>query len=183
MIFKAIEFAVNAHTGQYRKRTNLPYIIHPLGVAKILIEHDCSEDVVVAGILHDTIEDTSVTCEDIEREFNAHIAHLVTAVTVPDKGRSWEERKQHVIDTVRTCEHDVLYIELADKLDNIRSIRENYERIGDAVWSRFNRPKEKQEWYYTGLAQIFTERCIEEPERNLRIEFAREVESVFDIAN
>jgi (p)ppGpp synthase/HD superfamily hydrolase len=178
-MFKAIEFAVHVHSGQYRKRTNLPYIIHPLGVAKILIERGCSDDVVAAGILHDTVEDTSTTCEDIEREFNAHIANLVAAVTVPDKARSWEERKQHVIDTVRTCGRGVLCVELADKLDNIRSIRENYERIGDAVWSRFNRPKEKQKWYYTALAQVFAERCLDEPAYSLSEQFNNEVQIVF----
>ncbi len=77
MIFQAVEFASTAHSGHFRKGTNVPYIIHPLGVAKILIEHGCSEEIVVAGILHDTVEDTAITLEDIRRSFGERVDHLV----------------------------------------------------------------------------------------------------------
>jgi (p)ppGpp synthase/HD superfamily hydrolase len=68
-IFEAIEFGARAHAGKYRKGTEVPYIVHPLGVMKILVEHGASEDLVVAGILHDTVEDTYVTLEDIRNSF------------------------------------------------------------------------------------------------------------------
>ena len=94
MIFKAINYAAKAHSGQHRKGTKIPYIIHPLGVAKILIEYGCADHVVIAGILHDTIEDTTVTFEQIKDIFGSAVADLVEAESEPDKSDTWENRKK-----------------------------------------------------------------------------------------
>jgi (p)ppGpp synthase/HD superfamily hydrolase len=102
MIFKAIEFATRAHSGQYRKGTKLPYIVHPLGVAKILIECDSPEHLIVAGILHDTVEDTSATLDEIKQTFGWDIADLVEAASEPDKSDTWENRKEHTIQMLKT---------------------------------------------------------------------------------
>lgn len=144
MIFPAIEFAAKAHSGQYRKGTKLPYIVHPLGVARILIEHECPDEVVVAGVLHDTVEDTAITLEDIRRSFGDRVAQIVQAASEPDKADTWENRKRHTIEYLKTAPADVLLVSIADKLDNMRAIRQDYEKLGDAFWSRFNRPKESQ---------------------------------------
>jgi (p)ppGpp synthase/HD superfamily hydrolase len=179
MIFEAIEFAVKAHSGQFRKGTKIPYIVHPLSVARILIEHDCPEEVVVAGILHDTVEDTPVTIGDIRRSFGENVASLVAGASEPGKSDTWENRKRHTIEYLKTAPLDVLFVSLADKLDNIRAIRADYEKLGDAVWSRFNRPKESQAWYYRSLADLFGAR-IEGPFASLVKEFRSEVNKVFD---
>ncbi len=142
-VFQAIQFATKAHTGQFRKGTKVPYIVHPLGVAKILIEAGCSEDVVVAGILHDTVEDSSTRIDDIRRDFGEEVARLVSGASEPDKSDTWENRKQHTIDNLETAPMDAVYVSLADKLANIRDIRADYEKLGDDVFLRFNRPKEK----------------------------------------
>src|SRR3989304_6852558 len=96
-IFDAIVFAAKAHACQFRKGTTVPYIIHPVGVARILIEYGCPEDIVIAGLLHDTIEDTAVTLEDIQKEFGDDIAGIVRGATEPNKKDAWEDRKKHTL--------------------------------------------------------------------------------------
>lgn len=179
MIFKAIEFATKAHTGQYRKGTKIPYIVHPLGVARTLIELGCSEEIIVAGLLHDTVEDTPVSLADIKFSFGDEVLRLVEAASEPDKSASWEDRKRHTIEYLKIAPADVLLVTCADKLDNIRSIREDYEKIGESLWSRFNRPKEKQAWYFQSLAEVFAGRADGEPGATLFGWFQAEVEKVF----
>ena len=178
-VFQAIEFATKAHTGQFRKGTKVPYILHPLGVAKILIEAGCSEDVVVAGILHDTVEDSSTGIDDIRRDFGEGIARLVEGASEPDKSDTWENRKQHTIDILETAPMDAVYVSLADKLNNIRDIRADYEKLGDDVFLRFNRPKDKQGWYYRALADVFAKRIVDEPFLSLVLELRFEIVKVF----
>ena len=180
VVFKALIFAAKAHASQYRKSTKIPYLIHPLGVARILIEYGCKDELVVAGLLHDTVEDTSVKLREIEKDFGKKIAEFVNAVSEPDKSASWEIRKTHTINFLKSAKLDVLIISCADKLDNLRSIRVDYEKYGDKVWSRFNRPKEKQKWYYQSLGKVFMNRLKNEDSRtNIFLEFVSEVEKVF----
>jgi (p)ppGpp synthase/HD superfamily hydrolase len=180
VIFKAIEFSTKAHAGQYRKGTKIPYITHLLNVAKILIEHECPEPVIAAGILHDTIEDTRVTVDDIREAFGNEVADLVNAVSEPNKSdHTWENRKAHTIKHLKSALPEVLIISLADKLDNIKAIREDYERIGDKLWKRFNRSKEKQQWYYQALADVFLMRMNDLKAVSLVNHFRSEVNLVF----
>ena len=179
MIFKAIEFSTKAHTGLYRKGTKIPYITHPLNVAQILIEYECPESVVTAGILHDTLEDTQATVDDIRDAFGYEVADLVNAVSEPNKSDTWENRKAHTIKHLKTASPEVLMISLADKMDNIKKIREDYEKIGNKVWERFNRPKEKQKWYYETLADVFSMRLNDPKAAFLVNHFRSEVNLVF----
>jgi len=96
MIHKAIQFATLAHKNQFRKGTNIPYIVHPFEVAQILTDAKCNEEVIIAGLLHDTVEDTDVAIGQIEQEFGHYVAELVSSCS-EDKSQSWEERKQHTI--------------------------------------------------------------------------------------
>ena len=179
MIFKAIEFAAQAHHGHYRKGSRIPYLVHPLAVAQCLLQHDCSEQLAVAAVLHDTVEDTPVTLDQIHAEFGGEIAHLVKAVSEPDKSDTWENRKQHTLETLRTAPTEVLLLTCADKLDNLRSIRQDLEREGDSVWSRFNRPREQQAWYHRKLAGVLVRLLDGEPGATLFMEFQREMDAVF----
>ncbi|MED1204132.1 HD domain-containing protein [Heyndrickxia acidicola] len=151
LINKALETASRAHQSQYRKGTDIPYIAHPAAVGMILLEEGCREEVVAAGILHDTVEDTDVTLEDLRRDFGTEIAYMVEGCSEPDKSLSWEERKLHTIEFLMTASEEIKAIACADKLHNIRSILEDYAKEGDAVWERFNRGREQQEWYYRSL--------------------------------
>jgi (p)ppGpp synthase/HD superfamily hydrolase len=179
MLFTAIEFAAKAHAGQFRKGTAIPYIVHPLGVATILINHGCAEELVVAGLLHDTVEDTPVTLAEIAQCFGERVAHLVATVSEPDKAAPWEERKRHTIAVLRTAALDALLVACADKLDNLRALRDDYGRVGEAVWARFKRPRASQHWYYRSLAEVFAMRVAGEPSTTLFAQFQQEVHRVF----
>lgn len=181
MIFEAIEFAAIAHSGQYRKGTRVPYIIHPLNVARTLIEAECEEAVVAAGVLHDVIEDTAVTYGEIRDRFGARVADLVASVSEPDKLTSWELRKEHTLEILKSASEDTLLISVADKLDNIRSVREDLASHGEAAWERFKRGREKQRWYYESLAEIFDARFEAEPGLRLAGLLAGEVKAVFGV--
>lgn len=136
MVFTAIKFAVDAHNGQFRKGTNIPYITHLINVMQLLYESNCSEEVIIAGILHDTIEDTSVTIDDIKNLFGDKIASIVGGVSeIKFNGNEkipWKNRKQHTIDYLKKeASVEELLVACADKIDNICSIKKDYEQIGD----------------------------------------------------
>ena len=178
-IDKAIDMASKAHAGQLRKGTDIPYISHPLAVAMILSQHGCSEDEIIAGILHDTLEDTEITFEQISEQFGPEVARLVTSCSEPDGELSWEERKQNTIEKLKIAPDDVRRVSCADKLHNIRSIAEDYSQIGDKLWDRFKRGKEDLANYYRSLADSFCDKESSEKDRKLFEEFKAEVGKVF----
>lgn len=136
MLYDAIGLAAQAHHRQVRKGTEIPYLIHPLAVAGILIRAGSPEHVVIAGVLHDTLEDTPVTVEVIRAQFGTSVADLVHAVSEPDKQAPWERRKRHTLHTLgSTPLPEALLVALADKLDNIRAIREGLGAEGERFWS------------------------------------------------
>lgn len=153
MIKRAIELAAKAHHNQFRKGTDTPYFAHPCNVGVILAQHGCPEEVVAAGILHDTIEDTPLTIEDIRIQFGIEVAAIVEGCSEPDKSLSWEERKQHTIDYLEKAPMEVKFVACADKLDNITSIALDYDELGEDFWQRFNAGKQEQSWYYHGLVE------------------------------
>lgn len=172
---KAILTASINHNGQYRKNTDIPYITHPVTVGMMLLKYGYSEEVVAAGILHDTVEDTSLTLEDIKRDFGAQIAEIVEGCSEPDKSLPWKERKEHTIDFLKTASEDIRAVVCADKLHNIRSIIRDYEQVGVDVWNRFNAGKEQQQWYYTNvLESLGTQSSFD-----LLIELRYEVDRLF----
>ena len=154
-IHDAIIFATFAHRDQMRKGTNIPYIVHPMEVMQILTENGCSEDVIVAGILHDTLEDTPTTPEQISEKFGEQVLSLVQSQS-EDKSKSWRERKQHTIDMMKDADKDVQLLCCADKLSNVKSIYADKLIVGEAVFDRFNASKEDTRWYYESLANAFT---------------------------
>lgn len=183
MLFKAIEFAARAHAGQFRKGSRIPYIIHPLQVGKILIEANCEEEIIIAGILHDTVEDTPVKLIDIKKLFGKRVAELVAGASEPDKSDSWENRKQHTIDFLTTAPIEVVQIMLADKLDNIQTTAIEYQKVGEEFWNRFKRPRPQQKWYHESLRELFFLRIQDEPFLSLARTFDQLVQSVFSANN
>ena len=171
----ATEVAAKAHRDQVRKGTDVPYISHPCAVGLILAQAGCTEDVVAAGVLHDTVEDTPVTLRDIERDFGENVARLVAACSEPDKSGSWEDRKRHTLDLVGDAPLDVCMVVCADKLHNVRSILAERAVIGDRIWERFRRGKAQQAWYYRGLVA-----SMEHHRRPLFCELREAVEALFD---
>src|SRR5213080_1888393 len=127
VIEKALMMASQAHKNQYRKKTKIPYITHPVAVGMILMKAGYGEDLVAAGILHDTVEDTPLTLADIEESFGPKIVKIVEGCSEPDKSLPWEERKKHTIEFLKTAPLETRAVVCADKLHNIRSIINDYE--------------------------------------------------------
>lgn len=174
---KAIEVATVAHEEQRRKGNGTPYITHPVTVSMLLLQAGCSQNAVVAGLLHDTLEDTELSYEDIKREFGPQVANLVEECTESDKSKSWEERKQHTIKRSQSISVEACMIMCADKLHNIRSTVQEFQISGDVVWDRFNRGKTKQEWYYRSLVESLGKRV---GKFSLYILLKQEVEDLFN---
>jgi (p)ppGpp synthase/HD superfamily hydrolase len=178
-IIRAINVAARAHLHQNRKSEDLPFITHPFAVGIILARAGCSEEVIAAGILHDTVEDTPLTLEDIRREFGERISSIVQAASEPDRSLAWEERKTHTVESVRTASLDVKMVVCADKLHNVRTIAGSMRETGDGVWSRFRRGKEQQEWYYRTLAESLSSDTEHRGYRMLLAEYRNAVEELF----
>jgi (p)ppGpp synthase/HD superfamily hydrolase len=153
VIEKALQIASKAHVNQRRKGSDIPYIVHPVAVGMILMKAGYDEALIAAGILHDTVEDTDLSLQDVEQEFGTKIAEIVAGCSEPDKSLSWDQRKTHTIEYLKNAPSDIRAVACADKLHNIRSITNDYQQIGNEIWSKFNAGKEKQEWYYTQIVE------------------------------
>ncbi len=175
----AIETATKAHQGQNRKGTDVPYITHPFSVGMILSEAGCTTEEIAAGILHDTVEDTDLTLEDIKFKFGEKIALIVEGCSEPDKSQTWEKRKSHSIDYLKDAPPEVKIVALADKLQNISKIAADYLKSGEGLWDRFKRGKAKQKWYYENLVDSLRDKRYTKKQQGLYIEFIRVVKSVF----
>ena len=150
LLNKAIHFATEKHAGGVRKGTNRPYIGHPLEVMNILNRMEADNNLMMAGLLHDTVEDTETTYMDIKNEFGMDVAALVAAHT-KNADMTWEEVRRHKIEEMNEASFRVKLLILADMTANLRSLWRDYRHIGDKLWERFNAPKEKQAWYYGGM--------------------------------
>lgn len=155
---QAIAFATQAHQKQMRKQTNIPYIVHPFEVGQLLTLAGQEEPLIIAGFLHDTLEDTPTTPEMIQSLFGSKVLDYVTAVT-ENKSLSWERRREETLVFLNTkASREVLFLACADKLSNLRSMGASINQLGDvpAFWQRFNRGKEQQQWYFSKLVQALS---------------------------
>lgn len=158
MIHSAIMFAATAHNGQVRKGTPLPYIIHPLEVAQILSKISVSEDIIVAGILHDVLEDTNVSLDDLRATFGHGISITVQNCSFSGD-TSWKNRRQCIIQRLSsTKDINVVLVLCADKISNLRSIIFDLKSEGETLWNKFSVPKEDILWYYDQLGEIVASR-------------------------
>ena len=147
----AIYFATKAHNGQKRKtEIDVDRIFHPFTVGMILQRANASTNCVIAGILHDVVEDTKYTMEDIKKEFGIEIAEIVEGVS-ENKSLPWKERKIEAIEKVKNASLDVKLVECADKISNLETLYSLYQDIGNKIWENFNKPRDEQKWYYTQM--------------------------------
>lgn len=181
LLDRALETAAIAHRSQTRKATEVPYLVHPYAVGMLLLEARCPTEVVIAGILHDVIEDTAVTLAQLRRDFGDEIAEIVAQCSEPDKSWPWEKRKQHTIDFLPTAPVAVKLVMAADKLHNVRSIVEEHQRIGNAVWQRFNRGRDQQAWYYRSVTNSLAENLPADLDKSLFVQLHQEVEYLFNL--
>lgn len=158
--------AARLHEGQTRKGSNIPYLSHLLAVAGLVQEAGGDEEMVMAALLHDSVEDQGAEYEDLERVFGIRVTGIVRGCTDVGEADSSDEertpenslrRKRQYLEHLRKEDRsDVLRVSLADKLHNARAILSDYRSLGDEVWSRFNVGKEGQLWYYKELAKVFS---------------------------
>ena len=163
LLDRAIVFAVRAHAGTERRGKGFPYIVHPMEAMEIVATMTRDQELLAAAALHDTVEDTDVTIEQIRIEFGDRIASLVASEsdTVLDGlsvEESWHARKQAAIDRLAHASRDGKIVALGDKLSNMRAIARDYAQQGDALWDLFHAKDPKDhEWHYRGLADALSE--------------------------
>jgi len=163
LLDRAIVFALRAHAGTERRGKGFPYIVHPLEAVTIVATMTSDQELLAAAALHDTVEDTDVTIEQIRAEFGDRIASLVAAdsdtpVLDMNAEDSWYVRKQAAIDRIAASSHDAKIVAMGDKLSNMRAIARDYAMQGDALWNLFRvKTRKDHEWHYRGLAEALRE--------------------------
>ena len=164
LVSDAIAFAVKAHDGMRRKKSDAPYILHPMEAAVIVGTMTDSQEVIASAILHDVVEDTDTTIEEIEARFGKRVKELVSSETEDKRADlppedTWRIRKEESLNALASTDDlDVLKLWLGDKLSNMRSIYRDWKVEGDGMWQRFNQKDTKEQaWYYLSIVKL-TER-------------------------
>jgi (p)ppGpp synthase/HD superfamily hydrolase len=176
---KAFLFAAEKHAGQARKASTIPYIAHLMGVASLVLEFGGDEDMAIAALLHDAVEDCGgePMLEEVRRRFGSRVANIVDGCTdsyVAPKP-PWRKRKETYIRHLKTADAETRLVSAADKLNNIRSILSDYRNVGEAIWERFNGGREGTLWYYRTLLNEFLRSKSNRLVRELELE-VRELE-------
>ena len=160
-VTKAIEFAAVAHDGMERKKDNTPYILHPLEAAVIVGTMTNDQDVISAAVLHDVVEDTPVTIEEIEEKFGSRVRALVESETEDKRADlppedTWKIRKEESLEVLASCGDEAVYmLWLGDKLANMRSFYRLWKKSGNSMWQTFNQKDPlQQKWYYSRIAEL-----------------------------
>ena len=163
LLDRAIIFAVKAHHNTERRGKGFPYIVHPMEAVEIVATITSDQELLAAAVLHDVIEDTDVTVEELRAEFGNRIAELVHAesdqfIEGISETDSWHDRKQAAINRLAAASYDAKIVAMGDKLSNMRAIARDYAIKGDELWKIFHVTDKKQhEWHYRGLADSLSE--------------------------
>ena len=182
LVSEAIAFAVKAHDGMRRKKSDAPYILHPMEAAVIVGTMTDDQNLIAAAALHDVVEDADISLEEIEDKFGKRVRELVEAETEDKRAdlppaETWRIRKEENLTVLKnTDDMGVLMVWLGDKLANMRSIYRDWKVEGNAMWQRFNQSDvNAQAWYYTTIAGL-TERLSD---TSAWIEYKKLTELVF----
>lgn len=160
IVDKAVRFAAEKHSGSTRKGTDVPYIVHPMEAAAIVAGITDDQELIAAALLHDTLEDTGATYDELVSLFGKRVADLVAAESEDKQeekpaAETWKVRKQTTIDELKKAGYDSRLLVLADKLSNIRAIERDVKAQGDCFWNRFNQKDPLMHaWYYMSIAEI-----------------------------
>jgi (p)ppGpp synthase/HD superfamily hydrolase len=163
----ALILTARAHRTQDRKVGGVPYVVHPFHVSVILIRYGFSEDVAIAGLLHDAVEDQDVPLDGIEAQFGPAVAGMVAALSEQKREagveRPWEIRKQEALAEVRQASLDTVAIKAADALHSTRSLASDLRHVGPSIWENFSRGPKETFWYYQSIATIVGQRLGNHP--------------------
>lgn len=162
LLDRAITFAVKAHQGMERKGKGFPYVVHPMEAVCIVATITNDQELLAAAALHDVIEDTDTTADDLKKEFGERVAMLVEAEsddkTGGSKAETWHQRKQDTLDRLRNADLDIKIVALGDKLSNMRAIAHDYAVLGDELWNRFTvKDPAEHAWRYHALAEALND--------------------------
>jgi len=179
---RAFSFAAEKHAGQARKASTIPYIAHLMGVASLVLEFGGDEDMAIAALLHDVVEDCGgrPMLKQVQRRFGRRVAKMVAGCTDSYEypKAPWRERKEAYLCHLKSADTRTRLVSAADKLNNVRSILCDYREVGENIWSRFNGGRAGTLWYYRALLEEFQKG---EPGRWIR-EFELAVRELEDIA-
>ena len=161
LVSEAIVFAVKAHDGMRRKKSEIPYVLHPMEAAVIVGSMSEDQDLLAAAVLHDVVEDAGITLDEIEQRFGKRVRQLVACETENKREHlppedTWRVRKEESLQVLKNAEDSaVLMVWLGDKLANMRAIYRDWKVEGDAMWRRFHQSDPAvQAWYYTTIAEL-----------------------------
>ena len=164
LVSEAIAFAVKAHDGMRRKKSDVPYILHPMEAAVIVGTMTDDQNLIAAAALHDVVEDAGITIQEIEEKFGKRVRELVQSETEDKRADlppsdTWRIRKEESLEVLKNIEDvGVLMVWLGDKLANMRSIYRDFKIEGNAMWQIFNQKDVgEQAWYYRSIVKL-TER-------------------------
>ena len=167
LVSEAIAFAVKAHDGMRRKKSESPYILHPMEAAVIVGTMTDDQNLIAAAALHDVVEDAGITIEEIEEKFGPRVRELVESETEDKRAdrpptETWRIRKEESLAVLKNTDDDaVLMVWLGDKLANMRAIYRDFKVEGEAMWQRFNQKDVSQQaWYYRSIVEL-TQRLSE----------------------
>jgi GTP pyrophosphokinase len=186
---RALLYATHVHGGQVRKGTSIPYIAHLLAVAATVLEYDGSEDMAIAGLLHDAVEDQGgePRLSDIRNRFGDRVADIVRSCsdTVANSSagqqkENWHTRKTRYVEHLNLVDQETLLVSLSDKIHNARSILRDLRKpeIGEAVWDRFKNSRKDTLWYYRELAKSFQKRL---KDQSAKMQLADELSEIVDV--
>jgi (p)ppGpp synthase/HD superfamily hydrolase len=177
---RAFSFAAEKHAGQTRKASTTPYLAHLMAVASLVLEFGGDEDMAIAALLHDVVEDCggAPMLKEVRRRFGSRVAKIVDGCTDSDIDPKppWRPRKESYIQHLQDADAETRLVSAADKLHNVRSILSDYREVGESLWARFHGRREGTLWYYRALLEEFLRR---KPSRLIReLELAvRELEA------
>ena len=161
LVSEAIAFAVRAHDGMRRKKSEAPYILHPMEAAVIVGTMTDDQNLIAAAVLHDVVEDAGVTIQEIEERFGKRVRELVASETENKRvdlppASTWRIRKEESLAVLESTDDiAVLMVWLGDKLANMRAIYRDFKVEGEAMWRRFNQKDvNEQAWYYRSVVTL-----------------------------
>jgi len=186
---RALLYATHVHGGQVRKGTPIPYIAHLLAVAATVLEYDGSEDMAIAALLHDAVEDQGgePRLSDIRNRFGDRVADIVRSCSdtvvnssAGQQKEDWHTRKKRYVEHLNLVDQDTLLVSLSDKIHNARSILRDLHKpeIGKAVWDRFKNSRKDTLWYYRELAKSFQKRL---KGQSAKMQLADELSEIVDL--